>query len=105
MDNKKIAHEINKYNVKRGKMDAKKIVDEINKYNSKSTEEIRTELAEIILSWKYCGLHKIADKIGVSRPTLYQIVKSMNTTNYRPSFEVYIKLKALGINPIDELEY
>ena len=28
MDNKKIAHEINKYNVKRGKMDAKKIVDE-----------------------------------------------------------------------------
>ena len=86
-------------------MDAKEIVYEINKYNSKSTEEIRTELTEIIISWKYCGLHKVADKIGVSRQTLYQIVKSINTTNYRPSFEVYIKLKSLGINPIDEMEF
>lgn len=81
-------------------MNWKDVLPYIADYESKDTESIRTELAEIISSWKYCGLSNLSRETGVKRPTLYQIMKPIDVSPYRPSFEIYARIISYGKNPL-----
>ena len=77
-------------------MDYAEIVKALDEYNAKSTEEIQKEMMEIYITWKHQGLHILAKKANISRQSCYQMVK--RCVQYRPSFETYVRIKAIGKN-------
>lgn len=72
------------------------ILQAIDAYEAKNIEEIRKEMMEIIDSWKDFNLALLAKKANVKPATLYQIKK--RCVKYRPSFETYVRIKAIGKN-------
>lgn len=77
-------------------MEYTEIVKAIDEYNAKPTEEIQREMQEIYITWKHQGLHILAKQAGISKAMCYQMVK--RCVKYRPSFESYVRIKAVGKN-------
>ena len=77
-------------------MNYTEIIKAIDEYSAISTEDIQKEMIEILETWKYQGLNVLANAAGISRQTLYQMKKRCAT--YRPSFELYVRMKAIGKN-------
>ena len=80
-------------------MDYKEIVEIMDEYYAKTTDEIRKELQIIARTYLFHSgdLQSFCDKLHVSKHTVYMITKSSHT--YRPSFEVYVRMKSIGQNP------
>ena len=80
-------------------MDYKEIVEIIDEYYAKTTDEIRKELQTIARTYLFHSgdLQAFCDKLHVSKHTVYMITKNNHT--YRPSFEVYVRIKSIGQNP------
>ena len=78
-------------------MNYEEIVKAMDDYYAKSTDEIRKELQPIAHTYSFNGLQEFCDKLRISKHTLYMLNKKHHT--YRPSFEVYVRMKYLGPNP------
>lgn len=72
------------------------VLKAINEFDNKSQEEIQKEMMGIIKTWKHFSIKTLANKANVTPATIYQITK--RCVKYRPSFETYIKIKAVGKN-------
>ena len=71
----------------------------MDEYYAKTTDEIRKELQIIARTYLFHSgdLQAFCDKLHVSKHTVYMITKNNHT--YRPSFEVYARIKSIGQNP------
>lgn len=75
-------------------MDYEMILNEINRFEKLTSQEIQDELVPIIKSY---NINYLAGLINVSKSNLQRICKRLFVNkNGRISFELYVKLLALG---------
>lgn len=79
-------------------MDFKALAKQITEYNARSTDDIRAEVCTVINTYKLKQIPEFCKQVGISKDYFYCLRK--DCCNCRPSFELYVKIMAIGPNPI-----